>query len=1063
MFYCAELMRKHVREEHEMDVDDYVDKYEKFETRAAFHSCLVCGADMKRNFGAIRAHLTREHDGLSMTAYEGRHGLKNYEVEGRSEEPSLPPTTNEERAIQTPQREEKKSKYWHDVCELKCQICRRQTLSSELLKHVAKAHKMSESQYNQSFGTSDTTSKEFYACKICETEIPHRMEKIRAHLSSHHDMAISMYGSLFHEKEDSNLPNEDKVAKEKKESTPDRGSGASTESGPASDGAIISDEDIDDGGKQDEDDVATMSFDQWKRGNCEFACSACEYKSVSSLAFWPHCRKVHELTIAEYKSFHGNPCSINSKWECDLCFRVMRHEEGSLKLHAEKRHEMSMKEMYDVCRKKKEGKSESLRGTAAEELVNADDGSQHTMTFDQWKNACVAQCKACKWKTTNVKAMSVHIIKKHGMKMARYRAKYGSYMAKLRRHNCTICGSRLLQQSQILNNHVVNVHNLESLAVYYDRYITKQKQESPEKKKGEEIDSRATSPSATDDCDDWMEARVYKCGVCDYETIFKERFEVHLAISHSMKSVLEHDSHHDGHLAGRMVHSCRICASFVPQNREEIKLHLRGQHGFASVGEYYKEHVRYDALSCVVKREPEADPQSCELSKIETAQYDAWRNACWATCAVCDWRTKHVYSFSGHIKSAHGIADLVTYRKKYGEEIEKVTLTCAVCGASVPQKYASLRSHFLNTHKYASVLDYYIEHVLAKKEHKKPGPEKVKVSKSTGRDDDVFIIDIAESATSETKKPSFLEDVSPAAAGRHEKGPVIELLEDWCNKCRYRCKICNLIFRSSNYFSAHIFKEHNMKGPQYQLKYGDRMTEKVELTCRICEKRVNQNDASMYCHFKSHKLTIRSYYETYILGRDNTKCEDSKKIKVEKAVKSRPKEKTTRHKTFMLTKGNEHLCLICETPVPSDAFSSHLRDDHDTDELLYQLQYGAAAATESPQIVQKEKPKFEWNQCCADCGGSRKDVNFHCTSDGCDVQKNTHRCLLCGVAVVFSLENVSAHLNDHHDGRELAEYEQQFGKALWAQFDEFKKTHNLSHNASMVTAEKAVIQIKFEF
>lgn len=62
------------------DPDDYLDKYEAFETKATYLVCKCCDKKIKRHFSSIRNHLSSEHE-LTIEAYQKKFCVAvEYEV-----------------------------------------------------------------------------------------------------------------------------------------------------------------------------------------------------------------------------------------------------------------------------------------------------------------------------------------------------------------------------------------------------------------------------------------------------------------------------------------------------------------------------------------------------------------------------------------------------------------------------------------------------------------------------------------------------------------------------------------------------------------------------------------------------------------------------------------------------------------------------------------------------------------------------------------------------------------------------------------------------------------------
>jgi hypothetical protein len=88
-------------------------------------------------------------------------------------------------------------------------------------------------------------------------------------------------------------------------------------------------------------------FDTWSRGKCLYVCSVCLWESRNVNQFWKHSMGSHQLSIADYKSQHGDPCIEKTTTECKSCFKILRHDPGSLENHVSKLHQLTLREYFD--------------------------------------------------------------------------------------------------------------------------------------------------------------------------------------------------------------------------------------------------------------------------------------------------------------------------------------------------------------------------------------------------------------------------------------------------------------------------------------------------------------------------------------------------------------------------------------------------------------------------------------------------------------------------------------------------------------------------------------------
>ena len=80
LFFYSEELRKHIKDKHG-DPDEYLDKYDRFETKSVGMVCLLCNKNIKRHFNSILMHLRNSHEGMSMEDYKKRFKIPSrYDV-----------------------------------------------------------------------------------------------------------------------------------------------------------------------------------------------------------------------------------------------------------------------------------------------------------------------------------------------------------------------------------------------------------------------------------------------------------------------------------------------------------------------------------------------------------------------------------------------------------------------------------------------------------------------------------------------------------------------------------------------------------------------------------------------------------------------------------------------------------------------------------------------------------------------------------------------------------------------------------------------------------------------
>lgn len=78
MFFYNQDLRSHIKKHHG-DPDDYLDKFEKFETKEDYLTCRECFMNLKRHFSSFYLHLRDAHSSMTLEEYGKKHKMKDYE------------------------------------------------------------------------------------------------------------------------------------------------------------------------------------------------------------------------------------------------------------------------------------------------------------------------------------------------------------------------------------------------------------------------------------------------------------------------------------------------------------------------------------------------------------------------------------------------------------------------------------------------------------------------------------------------------------------------------------------------------------------------------------------------------------------------------------------------------------------------------------------------------------------------------------------------------------------------------------------------------------------------
>ena len=179
MFFISDYIRLHIKNMHKMTSDDYIDKYEKLESKSARLSCMICNEDMKHNLFAIDKH-TEENHQIDALTYGTKYKLVNHTVtfqqyEAPSDDIASTSVTESKAKKLCFMRVDPK---WYQGSQFQCRICSRMFYkSNHLLDHLKERHHSAVGSYSKTFGPLQTQSQN-YTCQVCKSDVDHTEEAI---------------------------------------------------------------------------------------------------------------------------------------------------------------------------------------------------------------------------------------------------------------------------------------------------------------------------------------------------------------------------------------------------------------------------------------------------------------------------------------------------------------------------------------------------------------------------------------------------------------------------------------------------------------------------------------------------------------------------------------------------------------------------------------------------------------------------------------------------------------------------------------------------------------------
>ena len=156
-----------------MASDDYIDEYEKLESKTASLSCKICNEDMKHNLFAINKHMEVNHR-MDALAYGTKYKLTNHKASFQQFEDSANGRTTSFDEIPVVMVDLK----WYLGSQFQCQICMNVFYASkDLSTHLKKSHSYETDNYQKIYG-SLLTKAETYRCQVCDGDVDHDEKSI---------------------------------------------------------------------------------------------------------------------------------------------------------------------------------------------------------------------------------------------------------------------------------------------------------------------------------------------------------------------------------------------------------------------------------------------------------------------------------------------------------------------------------------------------------------------------------------------------------------------------------------------------------------------------------------------------------------------------------------------------------------------------------------------------------------------------------------------------------------------------------------------------------------------
>lgn len=648
MFYYCEDLRLHIRATH-CCPDEYLERFDKFETKAVQMECGECGESIKRHYSSVKNHLINEHEGMPLEAYQRKHKMKSYRVHSDNHK-------DKEEEVFT----------WAHQCEYKCKVCGVVFDKSTTARdHVKNAHGLTMAEYKREHG-SLRIRETMLACAICQASILHDLYYIDTHVRYVHKMSCHEYYTRYV------VPNRD-VAGQSGSKDMDKQI--------ETDQQETVEENKCDGGKELQGshepipDEGTLQGDKLRAdvqkwtNQCRYDCKVCGAVFHRYQHTLVHIKNVHGMTMIKYKHKHGNFVTQKVLFTCAVCQAEIVHSPQSLSLHLQMRHKMTVLAYYvryviknlDVAPEMGSNDGDEQGETDKQETVqgkenDADEESngRHrrisktelqdiNAEFSNWPEKFRMQCTVCLCWFENFDLARNHLSEKHavviqtsdkdkvterdvnewadlcecgckicskhfqfsydlvrhlkhehgGMTQREYLIVHKSLYTKKVQHCCLLCNTTVKHALKHLQNHLENKHLVD--IEDYHRMVALCKLT--------EHDDRLLQ---------YLNCTQFRCKICDKMHLSATTLWEHLALEHN-KAPDRYAKSHGTFVTRHLDYKCTMCQQEESYNEPEFDKHLRKEHD-TNLVEFHRE----------VLKAPNIDEEYNNLFDIKDTQ-DPWQ------------------------------------------------------------------------------------------------------------------------------------------------------------------------------------------------------------------------------------------------------------------------------------------------------------------------------------------------------------------------------------------------------------------------------------------------------
>jgi len=422
-------LRRHVRDVHQIDKEDYFNKFGRQGILMRKYKCKICSRNFPWSGVSISKHTKQAHD---MTLKEYSIQYEDPNVSGLQSEPKSHSIRQQLSLLPRDMPCNLPKNKWYNKCSWTCQICSRvfKTNGSAFQKHVSAEHNVSKEDYYEQYGNTGVVYVD-HQCRLCQKTIPCNGLTMCKHFKYAHGLTLQQYEENFEITEDSEETGEE-----------------------------------------------YEPTDEFWYNKCEWKCVICGKKNKSLGCSKKHISSVHDMGYESYLAEYGTQGIFEVDFQCGICQATMSCNGVSISNHLSNNHHLSLQqyEAKYVSHKNKQaalGKDGEKNGN----LNSFEVQEKFQKSNRRWYQKCFWTCQFCNTTYGSTTAIYNHVKDKHSMDKDTYLDKFGDLGKVVERYTCKICQRDMKCDAKTIHTHLKYVHKT-AIKDYSKEYHSEETEET---------------------------------------------------------------------------------------------------------------------------------------------------------------------------------------------------------------------------------------------------------------------------------------------------------------------------------------------------------------------------------------------------------------------------------------------------------------------------------------------------------------------------------------------------------------------------------------------------------